>query len=261
MGILNVTPDSFSDGGSFLEPGEAIAHGLKMEADGAEIIDIGGESTRPGSAEVSAADQIARVIPVIEGIRKHSPVAISIDTTKAEVAGAALSAGADIINDISGFGSDPRMPEIAARHAAGAVLMHMKGSPADMQRDPVYRDVVGEVGEFLRQALARAVASGMAIDRLAIDPGIGFGKTAAHNLELVRATAFFSSLGAPLLLGASRKSFLARLGDAPEIADRHWPGVAVTVFGRMRGARIFRVHEPRPHLEAMRMAEAIMDHA
>jgi len=261
MGILNVTPDSFSDGGDFMEPAAAIERGLALEADGAAIVDVGGESTRPGAEPVPEAEEMRRVLPVIAGLRERSAVVISVDTAKAAVAAEALAAGADIVNDVSGFGSDPRMAGVVAASGAGAVLMHMRGRPADMQRAPVYDDVVEDVREFLRQALDLAVSSGMPLEKLAIDPGIGFGKTAGHNLELVRATDRLAALGRPVLLGVSRKSFLAALGDAPDLADRHWPGVAVTVFGRLRGARIFRVHDPRPHLEALRMAEAIAAHA
>lgn len=257
MGVLNVTPDSFSDGGSFLDRDAAVAHALELARDGADIIDVGGESTRPGAEAVGEEEELRRVVPVIRALRAQSGVLISIDTSKAAVAREAVAAGADIINDVSALTGDPAMAETAARSGAGVVLMHMQGEPRTMQRSPHYDDVVGEVAEFLRQRLAAVLGCGMAEERIAIDPGIGFGKTPAHNLALLQATGVFASLGRPVLIGVSRKSFLSWLGDAPAMDDRFWPGVAVTSFCCELGARIFRVHEPRPHREALRMTEAI----
>jgi dihydropteroate synthase len=257
MGVLNVTPDSFSDGGSFLDRDAAVAHALELARDGADIIDVGGESTRPGAATVGEEEELRRVVPVIRALRAQSGVLISIDTSKAAVAREAVAAGADIINDVSALGGDPAMTDTAVRSGAGVVLMHMQGEPRTMQQSPHYGDVVGEVAEFLRQRMEAVLGCGMAEERIAIDPGIGFGKTPAHNLALLQATGVFASLGRPVLIGVSRKSFLSWLGDAPAMDDRFWPGVAVTSYCRELGARIFRVHDPRPHREAMRMTEAI----
>jgi dihydropteroate synthase len=258
MGVLNVTPDSFSDGGAFLDAEAAVRQGLELEAAGAAIIDVGGESTRPGAAPVDAEEEIRRVVPVIAGIRARSSVVISIDTWKAGVAEAAVRAGADIINDITALRGDARMPEVAKSTRAGVVLMHMQGTPATMQKAPYYEDAALEVREFLRQRLVFSIEFGMHPHALVIDPGIGFGKTPAHNRALLRATKDLTSLGHPVLLGVSRKSFLSWLADAPAIEDRHWPGVALTCLGREMGARIFRVHEPLPHAQALRMTEAIL---
>ena len=259
MGVLNVTPDSFSDGGRYLAPEAAVAHALRMESEGAEIIDIGGESTRPGAEPVDAGEELRRVLPAVCALRKASGVLISIDTSKAIVAEAAVKAGADIINDVTALAGDPAMPEVAARSGAGVVLMHMQGRPQTMQEAPHYEDVVREVGDFLRQRLAAAIGYGMAAEHLAIDPGIGFGKTLEHNIALLRALGEFVALGRPVLVGVSRKSFLAQLGGSGRVEDRFWPGVALTAFCREMGARIFRVHEPKPHREALRMTEAICE--
>lgn len=258
MGVLNVTPDSFSDGGQFVDPDRAAAHALAMAADGAAIIDVGGESTRPGAASVSPAEEIARVVPVIERIRARAEILISIDTNKAAVARAAMEAGADIINDVTALAGDPGMPRVARETGAGVVLMHMLGTPATMQLDPRYDDVVGEVRDFLRQRFDAAVASGIDPERMALDPGIGFGKTPAHNLALLRRCGEFGIAGRPVLIGVSRKSFLGRVVGTSDLGDRFWPGVALTSFCRERGARLFRVHEPRPHHEALQMTEAIL---
>jgi dihydropteroate synthase len=257
MGILNVTPDSFSDGGEFLNPDAACAHGLSLVAEGAEILDIGGESTRPGSEGVSAEEEIRRVLPVIEALRRATDVPISIDTSKASVARAVLEAGADIINDVTGLRGDPEMPALAAEFRAGVVIMHMQGTPRTMQSAPTYDDVVAEVGEFFRHSLERAVASGLDPMSIALDPGIGFGKTPAHNLALLAGLESFASLGRPILLGVSRKSLLGHLANSSAMEDRLWPGVALTALCRERGARIFRVHEAKPHVLALRTAEAL----
>lgn len=258
MGIINATPDSFSDGGSFLDPQAALAHGLQMVADGAEILDIGGESTRPGAQSVDADEEIRRVLPIIEALRRESQVLLSIDTSKAAVARRALDAGADIINDVTGLRGDPEMPALAASTGAGVVIMHMQGDPRTMQLAPTYDDVVHEVGEFFRQSLARSLASGIDPMRIALDPGIGFGKTPEHNRALLAQLSVFLEFGRPLLVGVSRKSFLGWLAGSSAMADRFWPGIALTSLCRERGARIVRVHEVKPHTEALRMTEAIL---
>lgn len=258
MGIINATPDSFSDGGSFLNPQAALVHGLQMVADGAEILDIGGESTRPGAQSVDANEEIRRVLPVIQALRRESEVLLSIDTSKAAVARAALDAGADIINDVTGLRGDPEMPVLAASSKAGIVIMHMQGEPRTMQVAPTYDDVVHEVGEFFRQSLARSVASGIEPMRIALDPGIGFGKTPEHNRRLLAELSAFLEFGRPLLVGVSRKSFLGWLAGSSAMDDRFWPGVALTSLCRERGARILRVHDVKPHTEALRMTEAIL---
>ena len=260
MGIINATPDSFSDGGSFLNPQAALAHGLQMVAEGAEILDIGGESTRPGAQSVEADEEIRRVLPIIQALRRESQVLLSIDTSKAAVARAALDAGADIINDVTGLRGDPEMPALAASSKAGIVIMHMQGEPRTMQVAPTYDDVVHEVGEFFRQALARSVACGIDPMRIALDPGIGFGKTPEHNRRLLAELSAFLEFGRPLLVGVSRKSFLGWLAGSSAMDDRFWPGVALTSLCRERGARILRVHDVKPHTEALRMTEAILDH-
>ena len=257
MGVLNVTPDSFSDGGTFLETETAVVHALRMEAEGAEIIDVGGESTRPGALKVDLEEELRRVVPVVRGLRGRSNVLISIDTSKAAVAKEAVRCGADIINDVTALLGDPGMAEVAAQSGVGIILMHMRGEPRTMQRDPHYEDVVAEVAEFLRQRVSAAIGYGMAVESIAIDPGIGFGKRPEHNLALIRSLETLTGLGRPILVGVSRKSFLHWLADAPAIADRFWPGVALTSFCREKGARIFRVHEPKPHHDALRMTEAI----
>ena len=258
MGIINATPDSFSDGGSFLDPQAALAHGLQMVAEGAEILDIGGESTRPGAQSVEEDEEIRRVLPIIQALRRESQVLLSIDTSKAAVARAALDAGADIINDVTGLRADPDMTALAASSKAGIVIMHMQGEPRTMQVAPTYDDVVHEVGEFFRQSLTRSVACGIDPMRIALDPGIGFGKTPEHNRRLLAELSAFLEFGRPLLLGVSRKSFLGWLAGSSAMNDRFWPGLALTSLCRERGARILRVHDVKPHTEALRMTEAIL---
>ncbi len=251
MGILNVTPDSFSDGGSFLEIEKAVTHGLWLLAEGATILDIGGESTRPGALPVDTEEELRRVIPVIERLRKKTEAPISIDTSKAAVAQAAIAAGATIINDISGLENDPQIAEIAARAGAGLILMHRQGTPLTMQEDPYYRndDVLSAVTHFLSHARAKATKSGIAAEAIILDPGLGFGKTAEHNFTLLRAIPELAQLGAPLLIGHSRKSFLGK-----HLEMRLFPSIAVTSLAYYHGARLFRVHEPRPHREALEIA-------
>lgn len=262
MGVLNVTPDSFSDGGEFFDSARAVAHGRQLAGEGADIIDIGGESTRPGAAETSAEDELARVLPVIAQLRADGLKAlISIDTTKAKVAERALAAGAQIINDISGGLADPEMFPLAVRTRASIVIMHMQGTPRTMQEAPVYRDVVAEVREFFRQQSARALSCGIDPMAMAFDPGIGFGKTLEHNLALLRNLDALRVPGRPLAVGVSRKSFLGKLIGSEEMADRSAPTVAFTALLRARGANILRVHEVKGNIAALRAAEAILETA
>jgi dihydropteroate synthase len=258
MGVINVTPDSFSDGGAFGTAQAAIDHGLRLAEEGAEILDIGGESTRPGSEAVPVGEELRRVLPVIEGLAGRTSAALSIDTSKADVARAAMAAGAEIINDVTALRGDEAMTEVVAQTNAGVVLMHMRGTPRTMQKDPHYDDVAREVADFFRERLAAAHAVDIAPDRLAIDPGIGFGKTMEHNLELIASLGAFADLGCPVVLGVSRKSFLAAAAGCEAIADRDAPTVALTGLGRERGARIFRVHAVRPNVAALRVAEAVL---
>jgi dihydropteroate synthase len=256
MGVLNATPDSFSDGGSFLSPGEAVAHGLRMVAEGADVIDVGGESTRPGCLAVPEDEELRRVLPVIRGLAGRAR--ISIDTSKAAVAEAAVADGAEIVNDVSGLRGDPAMAGLVARTGAGVVIMHMQGTPRTMQEAPHYDDVVEEVGDFFRQSLRRAVECGIDPMSIALDPGIGFGKTPDHNRRLLAGLDSFLEFGRPLLVGVSRKSFLGWIAGSMNPADRFWPGVCLTGFCRARGAVIFRVHDVKPHREALRMTEAVL---
>lgn len=258
MAVLNVTPDSFSDGGEFIDPGAAVRHGLQQVAEGAAILDVGGESTRPGARPVEAAEEIDRVVPVIRGLRREWEGLISVDTSKAEVADAALAAGADIVNDVTGLRGDPQMAALCAGAACGVVVMHMQGEPRTMQLDPHYGDVVAEVAGFLAGRLEALVAAGLDPECLCFDPGIGFGKTLDHNLELLRAVDRLAPAGRPLLIGLSRKSFIGRLLGDDRLELREWPTVALTAFTREAGAMVHRVHEVRPSLEAMRMVEAVM---
>ena len=263
LGIVNATPDSFSDGGVFLNPAAACDHGLNLLAEGASILDVGGESTRPGSLPVSAEEEINRVIPVIRALRARTKAPISIDTSKADVAEAAIDAGADIINDVTALRGDPRMPALASSSRAGLILMHMQGTPQTMQEAPAYPqdDVVGDVAKFLSERCNAALGCGVDHAAIILDPGLGFGKTVAHNLALLRNIPRLAALGSPLLIGHSRKSFLAKItgeSDAESSGDRLASGIAVTSFAREQGARLFRVHEPRPHADALRITEAIL---
>ena len=256
MGILNVTPDSFSDGGRFLECGSAVDRALKMAGDGADIVDVGGESTRPGCSGVPEAEELARVVPVIEGVAKQSDVVISVDTSKASVARAALEGGAHIVNDVTALRGDPEMAGVAASAGAGVVLMHMLGEPRTMQERPEYGDVVAEIVEFLRGALERAAAAGVAADATVVDPGIGFGKLTGHNLEIVRSIREFHVLGRPVLLGPSRKSFIGNVLDLP-VGERMEGTAAAVAAGVMGGVQIVRVHDVKEMKRVARMAEAI----
>ena len=256
MGVLNVTPDSFSDGGEFFATEAAVKHGLEMARNGAEIVDVGGESTRPGAQPVTPNEEMERVLPVIKQIAGAAAVHISIDTSKAAVARAALEAGATIINDVTGGRGDPGMFGLAAETGAALVIMHMQGTPATMQLDPTYGDVVSEVAEFFRQQFARAVRSGIDPMRIAFDPGIGFGKTPAHNLELLANLSRLRVEDRPLVVGVSRKSFLGKiLGGSP---DRASATVAMTSLLRERGAHVLRVHDVMPNAQALRTTEALL---
>jgi dihydropteroate synthase len=258
MGILNVTPDSFSDGGHHSHITAALQHARRMIAEGAEIIDIGGESTRPGAAVVSADEEIARTQPVIAALRAEWDGCLSIDTSKSVVAAAALAAGADIINDVSGLTADPAMIDLCAASGCGVVVMHMQGDPRTMQISPNYEDVAVEVRAFFAERLATMTAHGVAVEAICFDPGIGFGKTVEHNLSLLRALSDLVIGGRPLLLGASRKSFIGRVLGSEDLADRYWPTIAITAWARESGVMIHRVHDVRPNAEALRMAEAIL---
>jgi dihydropteroate synthase len=260
MGVLNVTSDSFSDGGRFLAPDAAVGHALAMIAEGADIIDVGGESTRPGAEPVPADVELARVVPVIERLAAQTDAAISIDTYKAAIARAAMAAGASIINDVTGL-RDDAMLDAARETGAGLVVMHMQGTPRDMQSDPHYDDVVAEVRIFFRQTFQRALRCGIDPTRMAFDPGIGFGKTVEHNVLLLKNLASLRVEKRPLALGVSRKSFIGKLLNAPDPADRLWPTVALTSFAREHGANIIRVHDVKPNAHALRMTEAIVEAA
>ena len=258
MGVLNVTPDSFSDAGEFYGTDAAVARGIEIASQGADIIDIGGESTRPGAEPVSAKEELERVIPVIEKLRVKIDIMISIDTSKSEVANAALDAGASIINDVTAACHDAQMFAIAATRRAALVLMHMQGEPRTMQKNPHYGDVVREVGDFFRQQYDRALECGVDPMAIAFDPGIGFGKTLEHNLSLLRNLEQLRVHGRPLAIGVSRKSSLAKLIDSNEMRDRIAPTIALTAILRARGADVFRVHDVKENVAALRTVEVII---
>lgn len=259
MGILNVTPDSFSDGGRFVNLDKAVTHARAMIQNGADILDIGGESTRPGAAPVTASVERERVLPVIKAIVAELPDAtVSIDTFKANVAEAAMSHGAHIINDITGLSGDPQMARVAADTKAGLVIMHMRGQPRTMQTAPIYEDTVQEIRDFLECQGRLALDAGVAETCLAYDPGIGFGKTLQHNLQILNRLDAFSIGERPVLLGASRKSFMGKLLDSKRLEARYWPTVALTSHAIEQGARIVRVHDVLPNVQAARMTEAIL---
>jgi dihydropteroate synthase len=266
MGVVNVTPDSFSDGGEFLTAEAAIAHALALVEEGADIVDIGGESTRPGADPVAAEEELRRVLPVIEGLAQRGiPAQISIDTSKAAVARAAVGAGAGLVNDVTALRGDPQMVEVVADSGVRCCLMHMRGEPRTMQDDPRYEDVVEEVRAFLEERLAFAVGRGVAVDRIMLDPGIGFGKTELHNLELLRRLDELTSIGAPIAIGTSRKGFLGRIlgraagrSEPVGVADRLPGTIATNVLAYERGARVFRVHEVAPVRDALAVAAATL---
>jgi dihydropteroate synthase len=258
MGVLNVTPDSFSDGGEFLNTENAVEHGLKMAAEGADIVDVGGESSRPGAQAISGEEELRRVIPVIEQLRRKSEVIISIDTSKAEVAHAAVRAGASIVNDVTGGRGDEEMMPLIAETTAAFVIMHMQGTPQTMQIAPQYTNVLLEVADFFRQQYARAIVYNIDPMAIAFDPGIGFGKTLEHNLELLAHVERLRACDRPIVIGVSRKSFLGKLINSAQPSDRHAPAVALTSLLRLRGADVLRVHDVKENVNALKITEAIL---
>ena len=253
MGVVNVTPDSFSDGGAFDDPAQAVEHGRRLVSEGADVLDIGGESTRPGAEPVPAAVEIERVLPVVEGLVGVQRV--SIDTMKAEVAAAAVAAGASYVNDVSAFRHDPDMAGMVADFGLDCCLMHMLGEPRTMQREPRYVDVVSEVKAFLTERMTAAIDAGVREEGIQLDPGIGFGKTLEHNLELLRRLHELTDLGRPLVIGTSRKSFLGRL-TGRDVTERVHGTVATCVMALERGARVFRVHDVAAVADALKVASA-----
>jgi dihydropteroate synthase len=262
MGVLNVTPDSFSDGGKFLSAKAAIAQALAMEQAGADLIDIGGESTRPGSTGTPAEEELARVLPVLEGLRGVLHIPLSIDTKKSQVAKGAIGAGAELINDISGLKSDPRLAEIAARSGVPLILMHMRGEPRTMQKGPFARDVIKDVAHGLRQAAAKARKAGVAKSQIIVDPGIGFGKSFAQNYQLLQKLPELARLGYPLLVGTSRKGFLgrtlARDGKSAPAEERIWGTAATVAASILAGAHIVRVHDVAEMVQVARVADCVL---
>jgi dihydropteroate synthase len=256
MGVLNVTPDSFSDGGRFLDPGAAVAHGLALVEEGADILDVGGESTRPGAEAVAPDEQVRRVVPAIEGLVAAGVTAqISIDTTRLSVARAAVAAGATYVNDVTAFRADPELAALVAERGLDCCLVHMRGDPRTMAAEAVYEDVVADVKAFLEERLAAAVAAGIAEERIMLDPGIGFAKTLDHNLELLRRLDELVALGRPVVIGTSRKSFLGRI-TGREADDRLAGTIATNVLAFERGASVFRVHDVAPVVDALAVAAA-----
>jgi len=258
MGVLNVTPDSFSDGGNFFELEKAVEHGARMAAEGADIIDIGGESTRPGAEPVATKEELRRVIPVIEKLRAKIDAPISIDTSKAEVARAAIHAGASIVNDVTGGRGDNEMLSLIAEMKSAFIIVHMQGTPQTMQIEPRYEAVVSEVSDFFRQQFDRAIGCNIDPMAIAFDPGIGFGKTLDHNLKLLAQLERLRAHDRPLVVGVSRKSFLGKLANSPEMKDRLAPAVALTSLLRARGADVLRVHDVKENVSALRITEAIL---
>ncbi len=259
MGVLNVTPDSFFDGGQYADVSAVVQQGLRMEHEGAAILDVGGESTRPGSLPVTVAEELERVVPVIEGLRRKTTLPISIDTTKAEVAAAAIAAGANFVNDISGLVFDPALAAVVAESGAGLFVMHTSGRPEVMQQQTAYADVVTAVVAGLQKSIDTAVAAGIEKSHLAVDPGIGFGKTAAGNLELLHQLESLQRLGYPILLGTSRKSFIGAILNLDDPQDRLWGTLATIATGVAQGVQLFRVHDVRPAREVALVAWAIRE--
>lgn len=256
MGVVNTTPDSFSDGGSYLSASAAVSHALRLVEQGADIIDIGGESSRPGATPVSEKEELQRVVPVISELAGKCPVPISIDTTKSAVARAALDAGASIINDISGLNHDPAMARIAAEYNAGLVLMHMRGTPQQMQHDTVYSDLIGEIVAYLTVSIAKAESAGVAPNRIMVDPGIGFGKDLEGNLSIIRSIVRLQSLNKPILIGASRKSFIGRLTGA-DTGNRLAGSIAAATAAVLNGASAVRVHDVAETRQAVDLAQRL----
>jgi dihydropteroate synthase len=255
MGVVNVTPDSFSDGGQFLDPEAAIAHGERLVRDGAEILDVGGESTRPGAEAVSAEEEMARVLPVVRGLA--GTATISIDTSKAAVAEAALDAGATIVNDVTALRHDPEIGAVCAERGAGLVLMHMQGDPRTMQENPSYDDVVDDVKAFLAERTEAAIGAGVAEQRIWLDPGIGFGKSLGHNLQLLRRLGELRELGRPLAVGTSRKSFIGKIDGSP-VEERLGGTIASSILAAAEGADVLRVHDVAEAAQAAKVAGAIL---
>jgi dihydropteroate synthase len=258
MGIVNVTPDSFSDGGEFLDPRRAIEHARELAAEGADVLDVGGESTRPGAEAVTAEEELARVGPVVEALTAGDGPPVSIDSSKHPVAEAALSAGAAMVNDVSALRADPELAGLCAERRCEVVLMHMLGDPRTMQENPSYEDVVDDVKAFLAERIEFAVSQGIDEERIWIDPGIGFGKTVEHNLELHRRLGELADLGRPIAFGSSRKSFIGKLTGAP-VDQRLGGTIASNVIAYANGARMLRVHDVAPMRQALTVAEAILD--
>ncbi len=256
MGIVNVTPDSFYDGGRFEDPQAAVAHGLRLVEEGADLLDVGGESSRPGSDPITAEEELRRVLPVITGLRRRLEIPIAVDTWKAPVARAALEAGADLINDISALDWDPQMAPTVASCQAGVILMHIRGRPKTMQQQPFSQNILAEVRQDLERALQRASAHGIAHDRIALDPGIGFGKSLRDNLQILNRLDFLKNFNLPILVGTSRKSFLGQILGVPE-EERLWGTAASVAAAILRGADIVRVHDVQPMRMVARVAEAI----
>ncbi len=257
LGVLNVTPDSFSDGGQFHSHEDAVRQARLLSAQGAQIIDVGGESTRPGAEPVPEPVELQRVLPIIHQLVHHEGLTVSIDTRKPGVARAALEAGASILNDVHGL-RDPEMRKVLRESRAAAIVMHMQGSPATMQQNPSYPCVVSEIRSFFHAIAARCAEESIPPQALAFDPGIGFGKNLDHNLRILSALPSLPPEGRPLVLGVSKKSFLGKLVRSESLEHRLWPTVALSAYARLRGARIFRVHDPLPNLHAARMAEAFL---
>ncbi len=259
MGVLNVTPDSFSDGGEYNQVDCAIDRAREMIALGVDIIDIGGESTRPGAMQVSEEEEIARTTPVVEALSKEEGVLLSIDTSKAAVAKSAISAGVHIVNDVTGLLGDPEMVEICLKSDVGIVIMHMQGTPQTMQQEPCYSDVVAEVRAFFTLRYEELLEYGISRERLCFDPGIGFGKTVQHNLTLLKNLSSLQVGDRPLLLGVSRKSFLGKILKEEDPKQRDWPTVGLTAYAATQGVHIHRVHDVKSNMEALRMMEAIRE--
>ncbi|HEX4708420.1 MAG TPA: dihydropteroate synthase [Candidatus Udaeobacter sp.] len=261
MGVLNITPDSFSDGGQFFAPEKAVEHGLRIAAEGADIIDVGGESTRPGAEPVPAAEELRRVLQVIRELRAKTDIPISIDTSKSQVARAAIEAGASIVNDVTGGRGDEQTLPLIAETESAFVIMHMQGTPRTMQVRPRYQDVVSEITDFFRQQYTRAIGSRIDPMAIAFDPGIGFGKTLEHNLELLGQLERVRAHDRPLVVGVSRKSFIGKIIGSTDMNDRVAPAVALTALLRTRGADVLRVHDVKENVSALRMTEAILQRA
>ena len=257
MGILNVTPDSFSDGGRFLEPDAAVKRAVEMAEQGADLIDVGGESTRPQAVPVHVDEELRRIVPVVEEVRRRLSLPLSVDTTKAEVARRALDGGADVVNDVSALRGDPRMAEVVAAARCGLVLMHCQGTPRTMQVDPRYENVLEEIKQFLLERMEFARSAGIAEDQILLDPGIGFGKNFTHNLTILRRLSELSELGRPVCVGLSRKSFIGQIVGRPA-DDRLIGSVTAALFAMLQGARVLRVHDVAETRQALAVAEALV---